>query len=330
MVLLRDHILDKKVLDLDGREVDIVYDVKLVCRNQKLYATDVDFSRYGLIRRIHLKFIADFIEKMAARIKDQTLSWTYIQPLPKQIGSFKGDVRLKVLKEKLAEIHPVDMADIIEDLDHDQRVAIFDELEPAHASDTLEEINPNVQRDLVPSLRKEKVARLISEMTTGQGADVLAVLPASEARSILGLMDPDKAQKIQLILSKQEQKVINFITTKFIKLLPEKTVGEAQREYRKIAKGKDAVMYIHVVNEHEKLLGIIDIKELLQADGEALLKVIMEDKVITLDPDSTLEEAAVLFDRYEFRSIPVVDNFHRIQGVILFRDVMDLKHRFMD
>ena len=222
------------------------------------------------------------------------------------------------------------MADIIEDLDHDQRVAIFDELEPAHASDTLEEINPNVQRDLVPSLRKEKVARLISEMTTGQGADVLAVLPASEARSILGLMDPDKAQKIQLILSKQEQKVINFITTKFIKLLPEKTVGEAQREYRKIAKGKDAVMYIHVVNEHEKLLGIIDIKELLQADGEALLKVIMEDKVITLDPDSTLEEAAVLFDRYEFRSIPVVDNFHRIQGVILFRDVMDLKHRFMD
>ena len=111
MVLLRDHILDKKVLDLDGSEVDVVYDVKLVCRNQKLYATDVDFSRYGLIRRIHLKFVADFIEKMADRIKDQTLSWTYIQPLPKQIGSFKGDVRLKVLKEKLAEIHPVDMAD---------------------------------------------------------------------------------------------------------------------------------------------------------------------------------------------------------------------------
>jgi len=66
------------------------------------------------------------------------------------------------------------------------------------------------------------------------------------------------------------------------------------------------------------------------AEGEALLKVIMEDKVITLDPESTLEEAAVLFDRYEFRSIPVVDSFHRIQEVILFRDVMDLKHRFMD
>ncbi len=160
MVLLRDHILDKKVLDLDGREVDVVYDVKLVGRNQKLYATDVDFSRYGLIRRVHLKFLADFINKLAERMKDQTISWTYMQPLPKQISSFKGDVRLKVLKERLAEMHPVDMADIIEDLDHEQRVAIFDELETSHASDTLEEINPNVQRDLVSSLRKEKVAHL--------------------------------------------------------------------------------------------------------------------------------------------------------------------------
>lgn len=330
MVLLRDHILDKKVLDLDGREVDVVYDVKLVGRNQKLYATDVDFSRYGLIRRVHLKFLADFINKLAERMKDQTISWTYMQPLPKQISSFKGDVRLKVLKERLAEIHPVDMADIIEDLDHEQRIAIFDELETAHASDTLEEINPNVQRDLVSSLRKEKVAHLINEMTTGQAADVLAVLPASEAASILELLEPEKAQKIRSILNKQEQNIINFATASFIKLPPDKVVAEARKEYRHFAKGKDAVMYLHIVDNNDKLLGIIDIKELLQGEGEAQLKDIMQDKVITLDQESTLEDASILFDRYDFRSIPVVDNFHRILGVILYRDVMELKHRFMN
>lgn len=330
MVLLRDHILDKKVLDLDGREVDVVYDVKLVQRNQKLYATDVDFSRYGLIRRIHLKFLADFIYKLADRIKDQTLSWTYIQPLPRQISSFKGDVRLKVLKEKLAEIPPVDMADIIEELDQEQRVAIFNELETAHASDTLEEINPNVQRELVSSLRKEKVAHLVSEMTTGQAADVLAVLPSSEARMILSFMEPEKAQKIQSILSKQEQKILNFATTSFIKLPPDKQVGETRREYRHFAKGKDAVMYLHIVDENDKLLGVIDIKELLQGESETLLKDIMEKKVVTLDTESTLEEASVLFDRYDFRSIPIVDNRGKILGVIVYRDVMKLKHRFME
>jgi magnesium transporter len=262
-------------------------------------------------------------------MKDQTISWTYIQPLPKQISSFKGDVRLKVLKERLAEIHPVDMADIIEDLDHEQRVAIFDELETSHASDTLEEINPNVQRDLVSSLRKEKVAHLINEMTAGQAADVLAVLPASEASSILELIEPDKAHKIRSILSKQEQSIINFVTTSFIKLPPDKEVAETRKEYRHFARGKDAVMYLHVVDNNDKLLGIIDIKELLQAEGETQLKDIMEDKVITLDQESTLEEASILFDRYDFRSIPIVDNFHKILGVILYRDVMDLKHRFM-
>jgi magnesium transporter len=77
-------------------------------------------------------------------------------------------------------------------------------------------------------------------------------------------------------------------------------------------------------------LGIIDIKELLQAEGEAQLKDIMEEKIITLNQDSTLEEASILFDRYDFRSIPVVDNFHRMLGVILYRDVMELKHRFMN
>ena len=330
MVLLRDHILDKKVLDLDGREVDVVYDVKLVGRNEKLFATDVDFSRYGLIRRVHLQFLADFINKLAERMKDQTISWTYMQPLPKQISSFNGDVRLKVLKERLAEIHPVDMADIIEDLDHEQRVAIFDELETSHASDTLEEINPNVQRSLVSSLRKEKVANLINEMTAGQAADVLAVLPAHDAMSILELIEPEKALKIRSILSKQEQSIINFVTVSFIKLPPDKIVADTRKEYRNFARGKDAVMYLHVVDNDDKLLGIIDIKELLQAEGEVQLKDIMIDKVITLDPDSTLEEASVFFDRYDFRSIPVVDNFHRILGVILYRDIMELKHRFMN
>jgi magnesium transporter len=330
MYLLRDHILDKKILDIEGREVEVVYDVKLVCKNNKLYATDVDLSRYGLLRRMHMKGLANFIYKLADGIKEQTLSWTYIQPLPKEISSFQGDVRLKVLKERLAEIPPVDLADILEAMDHEQRVAIFDELETTHASDTLEEINPNVQRALVSSLRKEKVAHLVNQMTTGQAADVLAVLPSSEARGILELLDKDNAKKIQSILEKQEQQIINFTTTSFIKLPPDKTAEQAQREYQHIAKGKDEIMYLHIVDEHDKLLGVIDIKELLAANSEALLKDIMEDKVITLNPESTLEEAAVMFDRYEFRSIPVTDVKRKIVGVVLYRDVMKLKHRFME
>ncbi|MDA8086138.1 MAG: PRC-barrel domain-containing protein [Nitrospiraceae bacterium] len=112
-VLLNDHVLDKKVLDLDDNEIDVVYDIKLVLRNRVLYVTDVDFSRYALFKRLGLKPVMKLFLGGTALMKKETLSWSYVQPLPEDIGRFRGNVKLKVLKEKLPEIHPVDMADIL-------------------------------------------------------------------------------------------------------------------------------------------------------------------------------------------------------------------------
>ena len=124
-VLLNDHILDKKVIDMDDNDIDVVYDVKLVLRHGRLYVTDVDFSRYGLLKRLGLAPIAKMIYSLAEIFKKETLSWAYVQRLPEHIGSFKGNVKLNVLKEKLPEIHPVDLADILEELDDGQRTAIL-------------------------------------------------------------------------------------------------------------------------------------------------------------------------------------------------------------
>ena len=136
--LLKDYILDKKVLDLEGKEVEVVYDVRLILINNRLYVSEVDVSKYGLLRRIGLKRLAEFMYNMADSMRKETVSWAYFQSLPDKIGSFKGDVRLKVLKEKLSQMHPVDLADILERLDQEQRVIVFDELDTSRASDTLE------------------------------------------------------------------------------------------------------------------------------------------------------------------------------------------------
>lgn len=329
-VLLRDHILDKRVLDTEDRDVEMVYDVKLVLRGDKLYVSDVDVSRYGLLRRIGLKGLANFISMLAERVKDQTISWTYIQPLPTQMSSFKGDVKLKVLKEKLSEIHPVDLADIFEEMEPEQRTKIFDQLETSHASDILEEIDPNVQRDLVTSLNREKVARLIDEMTPGQAADILSALPASQANDLMELFKEERATKIQSILQQQEQKILNYATSRFLTIAPDKTAGWAQAEYPRLSKGKIEIMYFYVVDEQDKLLGVLDIKELLQANDNALIKDVMITQVISLTPESTLREAFAIFSRYSFRAIPIVDESEKILGVLTYRDVMGLKHRFLE
>jgi magnesium transporter len=184
-VMLKDHILDKKAIDLDGREMEVIYDVKLVLRNNRLYVSEVDLSRYGLLRRMGLTWLANFIYSLAESIREQTISWSYIQPLPEDLGRFRGDLRFRVLKERLADLHPVDLADILEEMDHDQRVEFFEELDPEQASDTFEEIDPSVQRDMVETLGIERVAHLIDEMTTGQASDVLSILSAAEASQIM-------------------------------------------------------------------------------------------------------------------------------------------------
>lgn len=329
-LLLKDYVLDKKVLDMEGREVDVVYDVKMVVIDNKLYVSDVDFSRYGLLRRMGLKWLADFIYNLAARIKSETVSWAYIQPLPAQLSSFKGDIKLNILKEKLSEMHPVDLADIIEGLDQEQRAIIFDKLDTELASDALEEIDPSVQRAILASLSKEKIAKLVNEMTPGQAADVLAVLPSSDMRAILKLLDTETGRKIEAILEKHEEKILNYATSRFLKFAPDTTVRQARQRYGRTAKSSDVIMYLYVVDEQDKLLGVIDIRELMKASDDALLRDIMVDVVASLKPTSTLREASAMFTRYGFRAIPIINDTGKILGVVPYRDMMNLKHRFLE
>jgi magnesium transporter len=328
-ILLRDHILDKKVLDTEDAEVEVVYDIRLVERNAKLYVTEVDTSKAARFRRLGFGFLSKFAPQENPK-DNGAISWMYIQPLPSHISSFKGDVKLRILKETLAEIHPVDLADILEELDHDQRVMVFSSLDNEQASDTLEEIEPNVQRDLISSLSKEKVVQLINEMTPGQAADILSVLPSSEAQVILDALNRENAKKIQSIIGKQEEKVINYTTQKILKFSPDTIVEYVQNDYPRHARDKDVIMYIYVVDAQDTLLGVIDLKELLQADDRALLKDIMVENVISLKTESSLKEASQSFARYDFRALPVIDERNRIVGVIPYRDVMNLTHHFLE
>jgi magnesium transporter len=329
-VPLRDYLIDKKVLDTEDREVEVVYDIRLVRTNGNLYVSDVDISRYGLLRRIGFRSLADYFYKRADEAKKKLIQWSYVQPLSPQLGALQGDVKLNIVKEELSAIHPADLADIVEELDSGQRVTIFEGLDTEHASDTLEEIDPAVQRDIVFSLRKERVAQLIAEMTSGQAADILAVLPAAEKRAILALLEPAKVAKIEDILEEHEINILNFTTSKFIKCPPDMTVQQARRKFREMARSMDVVMYFYVVNETDKLLGVIDIKELFMAEDDVLLSNLITENVISLNPESTMKQAADAFIRYGFRALPVTDENDIIMGVVPYRDVMNLKHRILD
>ncbi|SPE28389.1 CBS domain containing protein [Candidatus Sulfotelmatomonas gaucii] len=329
-VLVRDYLFDKKVLDIEDREVEVVYDIRLLKRNGKLFVTDVDISRYGLFRRLGLASLAKIFYERSGEEKKRLIAWSYVQALGPNLSSLQGELKLNILKEALSETHPADLADIVEELDSGQRVTLFEELEPSLASDTLEEIDPAVQRDVVFALKKDRVARLIGEMTPGQAADIVSVLPADERRIIAKLLDIKLVDKIREIIEKQETNILNFTTSKFLKCRGEMAADETLRHFRRNARGMDVVMYFYIVDEKDRLLGVLDIKELLMADLTSKLSELMVENVISLKSDSTMKEAAAAFLRYGFRALPVVDDGDVLQGVVPYRDVMNLKHRMLD
>ena len=329
-VLLKDHILDKRVLDERGREVEVVYDIGLTLAGGKLLVVDVDISKAGLLRRMRLGWLTRLTRKHNEPPDGHRVPWSYVQPLPEDLGSFKGDVRLKVLKEHLSELQPVDLADVLEVLVPENRMAIFGALDQEQASDALEALDPKVQRDLVASLDKEKAARLVNEMTPGQAADLLAALASSDARVLLELIsDAEKAAKVRSILEKQEERAIDFSTSGFLRFAPDQEVWRARVDFKEAAKGKDSINYIYVIDADDRLLGVVDTKSLLLADDGARLRDIMTTNVVTVRPNASLRHASELFARYLFRALPVTDERGKVLGVLPYRDVVALRHRYV-
>jgi CBS domain-containing protein len=323
-ILLRAHVMDKKILDMDDHEVEIVYDISLHFQGDKLYVSEVDFSRRRLLRRMGLKRLANWISEQR---QETTVSWLYVQPLPEHIGVFKGHVKLNVLKENISDIHPVDLADILEELEGDQRLAVFKELETEHASDTLEEVEPRVQRELIRAIEKRHAAQLINAMSPAQAADILAALPTSEAGELLLLMDKDSATKIQKIIDQHDENILLFSTQKFMKVPKSAQVGEVIAHFHEIARDIDVIMYVYVVNEQKVLEGVVDFRELMADESGQTLGEIMTENIISLNPQDTLSDAMTMFDRYAFRAIPVTDDENVLLAVVSFRDIHGIKPR---
>jgi magnesium transporter len=323
-ILLKDHILDKKILDMDDHEVEVVYDIKLELQHGKLYVSEVDFSRQRLLRRLGLRKLANF---MGQHSKNNSVSWMFVQPLPQNIGSFSGDVKLSILKEKIHDIHPVDLADILEELDNNQRLILFNQLNTELASETLEEIEPRVQRELIDAMGKVRTAELLNEMSPAQAADVLGALPASDSDEILELIDKKNAPQVQQLIDKHDENIVLYMTHHFIKLPPTKLVHEVMKNYRQLAKDMDVIMYVYVTDEADTLLGVIDIRELIQAEEDQTLAEIMTDSIISLSPDQILADAIEMFSRYSFRAIPVIYEDDKLLGVVSQRDIKGIKSR---
>jgi Mg/Co/Ni transporter MgtE len=165
-------------------------------------------------------------------------------------------------------------------------------------------------------------------MTPGQAADVLAVLPYADVQALFGLLNPVKAKKVRAILDKQEWHAADYATLFYVKLRPDTTVSQARESLRQ-AKESNAVAYLYVLDADDQLLGIVNTTDLLTSSDNTPMRDIMKGAAITLNTESTLKEAIELFTRYGYRALPVIDAAGKMLGIVPYRDVMELEHRFL-
>lgn len=320
-LLLKDTLLDKQVVDTDGAKIRRVNDLQFLQANKFLYLVHVDVGFKGLLRRVGLmKPIAFMIRTLVDYdMTDQLIAWKFVQPL-----ASPDLLRLTVAQNRLAQLHPADLADIIEELDIHQRSAVFRALDVETAAETLEETDPKIQVSLIEELSTESASDIIEEMSLSEAADLLGDLPKEKVERILREMEQDTAEDMKELLAHPEENAGGLMTTSFPSFTPEVTAGEAMERIRLEAEDMDLLYYIYVLDSEERLLGVFTLRDLLMASPETALSEIMDKRVVSVNIEDDKDRIADDFAKYGVMAMPVVDDEDRLKGVILFKNLLEV------
>jgi Mg/Co/Ni transporter MgtE len=225
---------------------------------------------------------------------------------------------------ELSKLHPADLADIIEDMDVHERTAMVEALNEEILADALEEMDPKVQVAIMRALRPEKAADIIEEMAPDEAADLIADLPRDTVDGIFREMDNDYEEKVKGLLVHDEDEAGGLMTTQYLTVTAATPIIDALAYIRSHADEADVIYYIYVVDDEGKLLGVVNLRELLSNEIFTPVERIMTTRMITARIDDHAKDIANLFAKYGFRGLPVVDEEGRMKGVIRFKAILEV------
>lgn len=314
-IMLGKHLMGRTILDMDGRRIEVVNDMQLLEARGRLLLIHVDTSFNGFLRSWGLGKVE--------WIKNEFISWKYVQPLSVEDSVTTDKLELSVTRRQLKELPCEDLADALEQLSGKEQEALFSALDTEKAAETLAEAEPRAQRQLVARLRKERARAILGEMTVPQLAKLLSVLPHDDAEELLAVLPPDIVRRLKGILSEEEVKAQELMDSDYVAFPPGAKVGAVLAEIRRSGKAPHAVSYVYVVgSDGEPLLGVVDLRELVLAADEQTLGEIMATPAVSAEAENVQDELAEMFAKYHYQMIPVVDAHDRILGVVRHNDIM--------
>ncbi|MDD4599550.1 hypothetical protein SDC9_04066 [bioreactor metagenome] len=316
-IYISKWLLDKQIIDLKGSRLVRVNDITLSWVVQKerrcMVLVAVDIGVRGLFRRLGLEFLFK-------RWENQLLGFEHIKPLEKRTSV----LQLVRDKEQLGQLHPADIANILEEMDYKRRAEFIDNLEEQQAIDALSEMDLDTQVEIIEHMDENRASDILEEMPPDEAADILGELSEEKSQGLLNLMELEDAEEVRELMQYEEDTAGALMTTEYVSFFERLTVGQTINRLRELAPAAETIYYIFVTDEEEHLQGVLSLRELIVAAPETYLHDIMHTKVVAVEPDDNHQKVVDIINKYSLLAVPVVDSEGVILGIITVDDIIDI------
>jgi sporulation protein YlmC with PRC-barrel domain/CBS domain-containing protein len=319
-LLLDYDLLDQQIIDVDGRKVVRVNDVNLTWepgehagQTAGLRIDEVEVGTRGASRRLLKGLPVAAVEGVAGLFEARVIPWNCVDLIERDPAR---RVKLKIGQDRLAKLHPSDIAEILEELAPAERDAVFASLDEETAAETLEEVEPKLQKALLEGMDSEKAADIVEEMDPGAAADLLAELSDEESDAILEEMEPEERQEVEELLEFAANSAAGLMTTDFVSVLKDASAAEAVTALREFEGDPDTVTEIYLYSDNGHFAGVVTLPKLLLAPPEARMASLTDGHKVSCGLHDSAKYVAELFDKYNLRSLAVLDAQKGIAGAI--------------
>lgn len=319
-IFLAEIILDKQIVDLNGRKLVRVNDIRLVSVATGTFAIAVDVGMEGLLRRIGIsRSLKSFLSLFKLSLPSKFILWDDVEAI--DMNNF--NIKLSKTSTKLNTLHPSDLADIIEDLGKQSRASVFSALDEETAADVLEELETEAQVNIIESLPVEKVADVLEKMPADEVADILDELEDDKAEMLLKEMEAESSQEVRELLEYDDKEVGSIMTTDFISFNENTTVADVLTDIRSLKPEAEALYNLFVTDEKAELIATVSLRDLVVSEPEIKVNEIMKESPIFLYDDQKIHDIAEIISKYNMLAIPVVDRTNVLQGMVVIDDVVE-------
>ena len=321
-VLLARDLLNRQIVDTQGLKVVRVNDLKLSVSGSQLRLLGAEVGVRGILRGLASwleRAVVAVAKVFGKKIDEQIIAWNYMDLLDRDLS----EVQLSVTHKRLDELHPADVADILEQLDPQQRANVFQHLDDAQATEAISEMDDEYQADFIEDLDDARAAGLLGDMDPDDAADIVRDLSYEKDETLLRLMGVEDATEIRRLLGYKDGTAGGMMTTQFVAVKADNTVGETIEVLRELDDDHPTVHYVYVLNDYDEFVGVLSLRTLVLTDDARPVRDVMFDDVISATPDETEEDVAADIFKYELPAMPVVDEHNMLLGIVTVDDAWD-------